>query len=78
MKQGKVRVFLTGGDYSNDFTHVPVPVDEAIEDMETQMRMNPNELAILIVPEGKDMEEVLELLDNLKEAVEEGMKQKRR
>ena len=68
----KVRLFLTGGDYSNDFSNA-APLHEALVDMENEIAMNPGEVAVLIVPADKSKEEVLELLDSMREAVEEGM-----
>lgn len=68
----QVRMFLTGGDYSNNFSN-EVPLHEAIVDMENEVAMNPGEVAVLIVPADKSKEEVLELLDSMREAVEEGL-----
>ena len=70
-----VLVFLSGGDYANDFSKAPVALEEAFETIEHECRMNPGEIVTLIVPGNKSKEEVLELLESLREAVEEGMKE---
>jgi len=72
MKQAKVRLFVTGGDYSNDFTPHPVLLDDALEEIELKTSMNQDQLGILIVPSSKSKVQVLALLRHLREAVEEG------
>ena len=74
MRHGKVRLFLSAGDnFSNDFTPNPVPLEDALEEVDTQTMINPNQLAILIVPAGKTKAGVLASLNALREAVNEGM-----
>lgn len=71
----KVRMFLTGGDYSNDFRVNPYPIEDCAADIEHQWIMNPGEVMFLVVPADKTKDQILELLESMKEAVEEGMEE---
>jgi hypothetical protein len=66
---------MSGGAYANDFSTSPVSTEEAFESIENEMRMNPGEVTSLIVPGDMEKEDILELLESLKEAVEEAMKE---